>query len=437
MRAKMAFMDRHPEPWQPRVPLWVYDVVAVAVVLLVGGFFVWHGFRPGVIPVPNAPRGPVQGGGGPPGAFGGMSAGRYVWLHLPVLLSAAAVGVRRWWPYVAYGVTLACLIAVVLFGGPVAGPALALVIAQFGLANRRSRNTALVSGIVAAVVIVILSFAATHWGSPDLSLVVAVATVAIAAALGDSTRSRREYVVLLARRAFHAEQTREAEARRRVADERLRIARDLHDTVAHEISVISLNAGVASSALESSPERAQKALATIRSASRGALKEIGELLHYLRSDGEAATAPPRPILESLPELVTQMREGGLNVGLDIRGDVATVGPSASVVVYRIVQEGLTNAQKHGSGNSATVQVSITPAIPRDSAPSHVPFGIPGGTVRIVVTNPVDGVRRDVPGHGLGLVGIRERVAALGGHVTAGRVGNQWVVDAVVPTVDVR
>jgi signal transduction histidine kinase len=286
-------------------------------------------------------------------------------------------------------------------------------------------------------VIVILSFAATHWGSPDLSLVVAVATVAIAAALGDSTRSRREYVVLLARRAFHAEQTREAEARRRVADERLRIARDLHDTVAHEISVISLNAGVASSALESSPERAQKALATIRSASRGALKEIGELLHYLRSDGEATTAPPRPILESLPELVTQMREGGLNVGLDIRGDVATVGPSASVVVYRIVQEGLTNAQKHGSGNSATVQVSITPAMPRDSAPSHVPFGIPGGTVRIFVTNPVDGVRRDVPGHGLGLVGIRERVAALGGHVTAERVGNQWVVDAVVPTVDVR
>lgn len=271
-----------------------------------------------------------------------------------------------------------------------------------------------------------LSFAAKGWASPEPLLLLAATAIAISAALGDSTRSRREFVEAMAKRAEHAEHTREAEAQRRVADERLRIARDLHDTVAHEISVISLNAGVASSALASNPERSEKALATIRSAARGALAEIGELLHYLRDDSALDTAPPRPIVESLPELVARLREGGLAVTMNVTGPLGDITGGVGVVVYRIIQEGLTNAHKHGDGCSAHVTVAVTPG--GGGAP---------GTVHIHIENPVRPPTSSAPhgtpvGSGLGLLGIRERVSTLRGHVSAGQIGAVWVLDAVVP-----
>lgn len=419
-------MSAQVEPKRDRIPPWAYDVAAVAAVLVVGGFFAFLGPRfnvfPGFVGFPHMEFPRSSPGGPRPGDDAGVTW-LYLWIQLPLLISASALLARRGWPMVAYGVTFATLVLVVFGSAPPLGPAIALTIAVFGLANRSSQRVAFVSGGAAAVVILVVSFAATGWQSLEPRLLQVAAAVAIAAALGDSTRSRREYVDAMAKRAEHAEQTREAEAQRRVADERLRIARDLHDTVAHEISVISLNAGVASGALEANPERARQALATIRRASRGALAEIGELLHYLRADGTSGveTNPPRPILENLPDLVRDLSEGGLTVTINVEGELSAVSGGTGVVVYRIIQEGLTNAHKYGAEGRAHVHIVV------------------GEEVRLRVENPVPAVfeSKDVgvpqpPGSGLGLVGVRERVATLGGSVTAGRVGDLWILEASLP-----
>ncbi len=247
--------------------------------------------------------------------------------------------------------------------------------------------------------------------------------VAFAAAAGDGARHRRAYIEAITERAERAERTREAEARRRVSEERLRIARDLHDTVAHQIAVISLNAGVASSALDTNPERARTALVTIRGASRTVLTEIGDLLNLLRADEpDGAPTAPQHGLEHLDVLLGQFATSGLGVQRRVEGDLSRVTGAADLVAYRLIQESLTNAHKHGAEHRADLLLQTT-----------------GDTLRIVVTNPVpaDGAAHraatDRPvGAGVGLLGMRERVASVRGTVTAGVAPGGWTVTASIP-----
>lgn len=202
-----------------------------------------------------------------------------------------------------------------------------------------------------------------------------------------------------------------------------RIARDLHDAVAHQISVISLNAGAASTALEARPEKAREALATIRSASRTVLGEIGDLMAMLRQgDGEVAPAPQRS-LDSLDDLVVSFRASGLEVAMRVEGDVDTVPASVSRVAYRVVQEGLTNALKHGTERRA-----------------HVLIERVGEGLHIVVTNPCDSsaaarTTETDRGGGYGLVGLRERVAAVRGTVEAGLTPGGFRLSALLPIAE--
>ncbi|WP_396642727.1 sensor histidine kinase [Microbacterium sp.] len=337
------------------------------------------------------------------------------------LLPAVLLPLRRRWPLSILAACLGCFGIAALLGTIGPGLVLAAAIAMFGVANRSTRRRTLITMAVAVPGIVLLSALAAIGDVFDPRTVQFAFVVAFAAAAGDATRSRREYISEMTERALRAEKTREVEAQRQITEERLRIARDLHDAVAHQISVISLNAGVASTSLETRPEKTREALASIRRASRAVLAEIGDLLEMLRADegGEDGTSvrPPQPGLERLDDLVARFQDTGLEVGVRREGDLTAVPVPLQRIAYRVVQEGLTNAHKHGALHRAHVLLEAGP-----------------DALLVVVTNPVRDDQAADPesraGHGL--TGLRERVAAVRGSVRAGSTPGGYRLAASLP-----
>jgi signal transduction histidine kinase len=187
-------------------------------------------------------------------------------------------------------------------------------------------------------------------------------------------------------------------ARRRTSDERLRIARDLHDVLAHNISLINVQAGVALHLIDEQPEQARTALTHIKSASREALQELRSALDALRYGDERATRAPAPGLADLDRLVDAVRAGGLDVRTDISSDLGPLPKPVDLAAYRIVQEALTNVRRHSGARTTTVRI-------RD-----------GEQLTIEV---LDDGRGGAAEEGNGIAGMRERAAALGGSLHAG------------------
>lgn len=372
---------------QPRAPWWLSDVLLTAV----------------IVAAPFAPS--------PVAEFTPTGTAGWVLSLLPVII----LPWRRRWPIPVLLALLAVFGAAAFTGTLSPGAGLAVAAAMFQVTVRGPRRRALIVAACVVPGIVLLSLPAV-WGSVfDPRVLQFGLVVAFAAAAGDGLRSRREYVMAIMERAERAEQTREAEARRRVSEERLKIARDLHDTVAHQIAVINLNAGVASSAIDARPEKAKEALATIRTAGRVVLGEIGDLLAVLRSDDDPATAP-QPGIDQLDELLAQFREVGLEVTLRTEGDLAAVDGAPGLVVYRVVQEALTNAHKHGAEHRAHVLIAVAEE------------------VTVIVTNPA-GEHSEADGgsaSGFGLTGLRERIAAVRGSLEAGPAPGGWKLTARIP-----
>lgn len=236
--------------------------------------------------------------------------------------------------------------------------------------------------------------------------------VAFAAALGSAVKANRAAIDAANDRALRAEQSREAEAQRRVAEDRLVIARDLHDSIAHRIAVINLHAGVAGAAIRSRPDEAERSIAVIGDAARSVIGEIQDMLLLLRSGPAERAASDEPTLDRLDSLVSVFARSGLRVHLTVEGDVRALPGTVSAVAYRVVQESLTNAYKHGDRRAATLTVAAS-----DRA------------VSIRVSNPFTGTAS--PG-GHGLVGMRERVAGVDGALTAAPQDGEWVVESVLP-----
>ena len=398
------------------------DLVAAAAVLLGGillGGALFHG--PEVFGPPERPPfwgpTPQEPGARAPGSAPASAIATLTLLVVP----AGLMFLRRRWPLLVFSLVLTGFISAVLFNLPSLSPGIAATIAAYAFAFRAPRKVVLwvISG--ATGLLVLLALAVAGWDSLDTRVFQIGAALAIAAALADSARSRHAYLRQVEDRAERAEQTRELEARRRVADERLRIARDLHDTVAHQISVINLHAGAASGYLNEQPARAQVALRTIREAARDALGEIGGLLRYLRDDEHSDLAPHQEGLDELETLLARLRELGLEINTDVQGDLSQFTGLTNTVAYRVIQEGLTNAHKHGSASTAQLSIQVDP--------KHL---------RIVIANAISEDSPDTDtttkgiGTGLGLIGLRERVAVVGGHVWTHKAAGQYRLEVELP-----
>jgi signal transduction histidine kinase len=263
---------------------------------------------------------------------------------------------------------------------------------------------------LAGLVVAELGLAAV-WFTPAMlersTFLLFMGTLAVAWVLGHIVGDRQVYAAQLEERTAELERAREELARRAVVEERLRLARELHDVVAHSMSVIAVQSGVGAHVAASRPEEVGKALAAIEATSRAALEELRRLLGVLRQDSEPqASLTPVPGLADLDSLLAEVGKAGLAVRLRVEGTPLQLPPGVDLSAYRIVQEALTNVVKHAGPARAQVVVGY-----RDQE------------VTVEVTN--DGRstaalasdRRAGTGHGL--IGMRERVAAFGGDLEVG------------------
>jgi signal transduction histidine kinase len=273
---------------------------------------------------------------------------------------------------------------------------------QIGLRGDRIRTVTV--GIFLEAIVVV-SVAADGRSLLNEQTLLFAAAFALPLAMGDAIASRRAYVAELVRRAEEAERTREVEAAHRVEEERLRIARDLHDIVAHTISTINVQAGVAAHLLTKEPQQASAALVAIKDASREALAELRGALGVLRSSGIPLT--PTAGLDDIGRLLSEVSDAGLNVRFETFGErPAEIDDVVQLAVYRIAQEACTNVLRHAGCAPTIVRITYGPS-----------------RLDLIVRNaPANGLARALPpesGAGVGVAGMRERAAMVGGHLQYG------------------
>ncbi|QKV94156.1 sensor histidine kinase [Streptomyces sp. NA02950] len=349
---------------------------------------------------------------------------------VPVILAlCTTVALRRRAPEKMLVLATACgVVQLLLDLGP--NPAnLALLLIVYNAAANASRGF---SRFALAGAFSATALAALRWpderqtgGQALVSTIFVTIPFVLAWVLGDSMRTRRAYWAQLEERAARLEKEREAQAKVAVAAERARIARELHDVVAHNVSVMVVQADGAAYVLDASPEQARQALETISGTGRQALAEMRRLLGVLRTGepGEESDYVPQPDVEQIDELVEQVRGAGLPVDFKVVGSPRQLPSGVELTAYRIVQEALTNTRKHG-GPDVGASVRIT----------YFDDGL-----GLLVEDDGRGSQREMyedggaDGRGHGLIGMRERVGMVGGTLDAGpRPGGGFRVSALLP-----
>ncbi|MEV8317061.1 histidine kinase [Streptomyces sp. NPDC059900] len=340
------------------------------------------------------------------------------WLPYAIMLTVTLPLLwRRTHPLLAYGVMFLAGVAN-NWTGAVLQSQLNTLIVVFNIAMRlRLRTLAWTYGLtVAPAVIGHLRYPQGSWDQPVGSTVMSYAVVAL---LGIAVRTRQDYTASLVQRAKQLEVERDQQAQLATNAERTRIAREMHDIIGHNLSVITTLADGGSYAAAKSPERAAQALTAIGTTSRQALTELRRLLDVLREDApEAAALAPQPALTDLDQLIDGVRAAGLPVRSTVRGRPDSLPAGRQLAVYRVVQEALTNTLKHG-GPEATAYVEVE-------------YGDDG--VRVAVTDTgVGGTLRGSSGRGI--TGMRERTALYDGTLEAGPLRQPpggWHVELHLP-----
>jgi signal transduction histidine kinase len=307
-------------------------------------------------------------------------------LSLPLLL-------RRDYPLAVLAVTT--LVTAIVVGRFSYNPFPA-GLALFTVASRFERRVSLAAGAGALAILAPPLWADAGWTHPYVMLG-RLLPFAIAWLVGDSVGIRRRYVRELEEKADRLERERRSEAARAVAEEQARIARELHDVIAHNLSVMVVQAAAANDVFEARPDRARDALRRVEATGRTALAELRQLLGNVRANG--ADFAPQPGLDRLEELVREVRDAGLEVVVAIEGTPRPLPPALDLSAYRIVQEALTNTLKHAHASRAEIAVRYL-----DEA------------LDVEVRDDGSG---DGGGSGHGLIGMRERVVAFGGSLAAG------------------
>ncbi|MFD9596711.1 sensor histidine kinase [Kitasatospora sp. NPDC059973] len=351
----------------------------------------------------------------------------------PVPLALAAVSsavllLHRRYPRTVVAATLGLGVVIELIAAkPTPTLILPLIVALYFLAVRTDRLTARVATAVSAVALTVTALVVDS--EAPLAEKIGVATwVVLPGAVGDSIRNRRAHLAAIEERAERAERTREEEARRRVADERIRIARDLHDVVAHHIALANAQAGIAVHLMDTHPAEAREMLSHLTDATGSALQELRATVGLLRrADDPEAPLEPAPGLGQLPDLINSFESAGLPVRLAVEGEPRPLSPGVDLTAYRIVQESLTNVAKHARGAGADItlaysgsQVALTVANARPTGNGPAP-----GRPRLAPAAP--------GAAGYGLIGMRERAAAVGGRLRADRRPDDgFLVSAELP-----
>ncbi|MFC8078128.1 sensor histidine kinase [Streptomyces sp. NPDC057307] len=298
-----------------------------------------------------------------------------------------------------------CTVAVGILGGEFSPLLMAPVLAAvYLLPQRVERRTAQLFTLAAVSLLLITSLTFGTGGILGHERLGFAPWVFLAVAIGDAVRNRRDYVSAVEARAELAERTREEEARQRVGEERMRIARDLHDVIAHHIALAHAQAGTAAHLLRSNPGQAQRLLDHLTDTTSSALRELKATLGLLRRpDHPDAPLEPAPGLAQLPDLVAAFEKAGLEVTVSRQGTAEPLSPGVDLTAYRVIQESLTNVAKHAGTGEAAVQLDysrrcLTITVSDDGQPIE----------------PAD----RTPGYGL--IGMRERARSAGGHLLAGR-----------------
>ncbi|MEV8351258.1 sensor histidine kinase [Streptomyces niveus] len=335
--------------------------------------------------------------------------------YVIAVVSCAVLPLRHRAPLAALAATTASGVLVaplgMLLSPLIVAPAL-ITAYSYALTARTERRAA---GAVLGTSVVLLVASTPLFGGvswQDASRMGSVAAFPLmAGVLGHSVRNRRAYLAAVEERARRAEESRDGEARRRVAEERVRIARELHDLVAHQITLANAQATVAAHLFDIRPEQTRKSLSELVETTGHALDELRSTVGLLRQSGDTAgPAEPAPGLSRLPALLASFRGAGLEVTVEQEGTARPLAPGVDLTAYRIVQEALTNVTKHAATGTARVhlawnrdRVTITVADDGEGA-----TGLPGAVA--------------VPGRsaGYGLIGMRERATAAGGQLSAGR-----------------
>lgn len=333
-----------------------------------------------------------------------------------LVLSGLSLAVRRRWPYQVFAFEVATSVMYYGSGYPDGPGWIGVFVALYTVTAYGDLRRAWVVRAGLAVLVAGWVISAVLY-PPDVGwLAFRIGTATMAAVLGASVRMRRELAAEAQERAERAERTREEEARRRVDAERLHIAREVHDTVAHAIAVINVQAGVTAHVLDKRPEQVRETLRTIEQTSARALRELRATLGVLRDSGEDRA--PASGLDRVEELAGLAREAGLDVKVDMAAAPRELPAAVDQAAYRILQESITNVIRHAGPARVTVEVAFEPS-----------------ELRIRVTD--DGSGCDGGGGaGRGIEGMRERCALLGGDLRAGpRAGGGFEVSARLPLVD--
>ncbi|MFI5894943.1 sensor histidine kinase [Actinoplanes sp. NPDC051513] len=334
---------------------------------------------------------------------------------LVAALAALLITLRRRWPVSVLAVVTAVAAWAVASSGEIYVLTTVSVVCAYTVASRRRRTTAWIAGAAAALIVYAAAvvFAGQLWDSSEA--LEDLAWIGMAVAIGDAVRSRRAYVAAIEDRAARAERSRDEEARRRVAEERLRIARELHDIVAHHLALINVQAEVAVHAVRQQPDLAEEALSHVQQAARTGIEELSTVLTVLRrADDPEASTEPTPGLERLGGLLDSVATAGLRVAHQQDGEARRLPSAVDLAAYRIVQESLTNARKHGRDPNAQVRLTYT-----------------AKGLLITVENRAGSSTGPRTGHGL--TGMRERAASVGGKLDAGPdASGRFAVHAFLP-----
>jgi signal transduction histidine kinase len=314
---------------------------------------------------------------------------------------------RRSHPRTVVAVTAVCASVAGGFGYLITPVLLApLMVAFYELALRAPARTTRLYFLAATALVVVSALVGDEYGYPwVLTVFNPILFLLLPVALAESARLKHDYLTAVEARAEYAERSREEEARHRVAEERVRIARELHDVVAHHLALANAQAGTAAYLARNRPDKVQRILTELTGTTSAALRELKATVGLLREPNDPnSPLEPTPGLGQLPELTAAFASAGLDVEVTIEGEAQRLSPGVDLTAFRIVQEALTNVTKHATTNAASVRLAygedrLTITITNETGPTTL--------------TPAN------RGEGFGIVGMRERVQSAGGQFQAG------------------